>query len=508
MRKTLKTRRLAAWALALVTIAAGTEGVAAAAERETSPALTEADRAVYERLVRGERVYPDRAYAAPDEPTVYLSFDDGPSKWTPQVLDILREEGVKATFFMLGSQAEAYPDYVRMVAEEGHAIGNHTYNHRYGELYPEYESFRDQVERTSGILAGILGEAPRLVRAPGGSSGHFTPFHFYLLEQAGYAVFDWNVDSGDALRRNARAADIVRGATPAKLPAAPHVLLHDGGNREQTVAALPEIIRYYKDKGYRFGKLDASVEPVQFRYSPGTPPGRPMTEKRFGNLLAEARRIAAERGIGGDSPAVPGEGSREEGPLRLTAGPSGRSATLEAGEYELTGGRFWVSPARLAEVLGADARPAEAPGGAVTVRAGKRVIRIDPALRSVLLIDLSGYTKRLTLAEMKTVGGELRVPLRTAAEWFGSGVARYDLAPERHVELMPAGSFAPSLAGWRAPLWSGPERNRPSEGAPSSSGRPADGRLEKLLWGPAAIVLAASAAVGLSAHAAAAYRAR
>lgn len=91
------------------------------------------------------------------------------------------------------------------------------------------------------------------------------------------------------------------------------MLLHGGENREQTVAALPEIIRYYKARGYRFAKLDADVEPVQFRCSPGSLAVRPMTEERFAGLLSEARQVAAAREVGTEVPLI-SEGLETEGP--------------------------------------------------------------------------------------------------------------------------------------------------------------------------------------------------
>ncbi|WP_244964881.1 polysaccharide deacetylase [Paenibacillus barcinonensis] len=200
---------------------------------------------------------------------VYLSFDDGPGKYTPEVLDILHDAGVKATFFVLGQHAERKPEMIKRIHREGHVIGNHTYNHEYSELYRDFPSFWQQIKRTEDIINSIIGIRPVLVRAPGGTYGHFDHTYFELLKNGGYAVMDWNVDSGDSKRRNVPAAEIVAHATavPSGMSNA-LVLMHDGGAHAETVKALPDIIRYYKQQGYRFEVMQPSDEPVQFQVKP------------------------------------------------------------------------------------------------------------------------------------------------------------------------------------------------------------------------------------------------
>lgn len=180
--------------------------------------------------------------------TVYLTFDDGPSGLTGEVLDILKKEGIKATFFVLGQQADSRPELIGRIHEEGHAIGNHSYNHDYVKLYQRFTEFWRQIKQTEETVHLITGERPQLVRAPGGTAGKFDAVYFRLLKQGGYKVFDWNVDSGDSRRKGVPAAEIVKGAiTPAA--GDPIVLLHDGSGHQETVKALPEIIRHYKKNG-------------------------------------------------------------------------------------------------------------------------------------------------------------------------------------------------------------------------------------------------------------------
>ncbi len=239
----------------------------AAPERE--PSIDPAE--LFARLASGDRTGgAPRNEAGPEEPpapTVYLTFDDGPSKWTPQVLDVLKEYGVPATFFVLGKQAEAQEETIRRIVREGHAIGNHTYDHKYDELYGDFASFWEQTERTNDILERITGERVSLLRAPGGTATNFDAFYFYYLEKAGYKIHDWNVDSGDSKRRGVSAAEIVANVKRTKPSNEMNVLLHDGAGHEESVKALPEIIEYFREKGYRFEALREETAPISFKVS-------------------------------------------------------------------------------------------------------------------------------------------------------------------------------------------------------------------------------------------------
>ncbi|MCI3920090.1 polysaccharide deacetylase [Paenibacillus sp. TRM 82003] len=242
-----------------------------ASETAIEPERTIDSGEAFRKLSAGDRTgglgTDEAGYVRPERPTVYLTFDDGPTIWTPQVLDILKEYDVPATFFTLGKLAEERPDMIRRIVSEGHALGNHTYNHKYDELYGTFTNFWEQVERTDDILRDITGQSVRLLRAPGGTATNFDAFYFYYLNKAGYHVHDWTVDSGDSKRRNVPADEIVRNVKRSKLTHEVNVLLHDGAGHEQSVKALPEIIEYYQEQGYEFAVLDERVKPVSFRVS-------------------------------------------------------------------------------------------------------------------------------------------------------------------------------------------------------------------------------------------------
>ncbi|WP_225445964.1 polysaccharide deacetylase family protein [Paenibacillus arenosi] len=196
---------------------------------------------------------------------VYLTFDDGPSKHTADVLDILKREKVKATFFVLGKQVKENPELLKRIDAEGHAIGNHSYNHAYKKLYSDFRNFWQQIRDTGQAIKEVVGYEPRLVRAPGGTYLNFDKQYFELLSQAGYIVHDWHVDSGDSKRANVPKSEIMKSIRAgARLPHTV-VLMHDSAGHGETVKALPDIINFYRDKGYTFEIMTSDLEPVQFK---------------------------------------------------------------------------------------------------------------------------------------------------------------------------------------------------------------------------------------------------
>ena len=137
--------------------------------------LDDPTKPVYDQYIIWERQEKGLPIVLPDldpyytESTVYLTFDDGPDdKITPQILDILKAEGVKATFYVCGNMVEANPEVLKRIFNEGHAIGNHSYNHRYDELYKSPWSFMEQIIKTDTAIKDVIGVRPFIIRAPGG----------------------------------------------------------------------------------------------------------------------------------------------------------------------------------------------------------------------------------------------------------------------------------------------------------------------------------------------------
>ncbi|MCZ2839778.1 polysaccharide deacetylase family protein [Modestobacter sp. VKM Ac-2985] len=186
--------------------------------------------------------------------TVALTFDDGP--WpenTPDVLDVLRSSGVQATFFVRGDQAAAHPDLVRRIVAEGHAIGNHTWSHPYlSQIAPAARIA--EIERTTQTIVNAAGTEPCFFRGPFGD--HDDPAIAGLAWDRGMTVVDWSLDTRDwstpASWSPSFQQQIIERATSPR-SAHPIVLMHDGGGyRQNTVAALDDVISYYASRGYTF----------------------------------------------------------------------------------------------------------------------------------------------------------------------------------------------------------------------------------------------------------------
>lgn len=202
------------------------------------------------------RLYPDiiLRLGPTDTKTVALTFDDGPDmQYTPQVLDVLRDKGVKATFFLIGNRVEEYPDVAKRIVQEGHLVGNHTYSH------PEImkaggELLKRELALTEQALAKIGATGSGLFRPPYGA---ISP---NLVEEAaalGYRVAMWSVDSLDwrGLPKDMVVAKVMEMMSPGAV-----VLQHSSGGPGEdlsgSVQALPEIIDTLREQGYRFVRLD------------------------------------------------------------------------------------------------------------------------------------------------------------------------------------------------------------------------------------------------------------
>ncbi|MFF4188524.1 polysaccharide deacetylase family protein [Streptomyces sp. NPDC001691] len=181
---------------------------------------------------------------------INITIDDGPDPvWTPKVLDLLREYGVKATFCMVGTQAQAHPDLVKKVVAAGHRLCDHTVSHNTGmDKKPEAYQSQQILDAESMITKASGGVRPMYYRAPGGA---FTPYSRDLAASRGMRPLGWNVDSKDFERPG---TDAIVATVERELHNGPTVLFHDaGGDRTQTVAALRRLLPQLKQQGYSFG---------------------------------------------------------------------------------------------------------------------------------------------------------------------------------------------------------------------------------------------------------------
>ncbi len=192
-----------------------------------------------------------------DRPMVALTFDDGPNAdATPRILDVLASKNVKATFFILGSHAERWPDIVLRIAHEGHQIGNHGYFHRKHQFKSPFFVRRD-IRLGLRAIRRTGAPSPQFFRAP---HGFRSPWTTFLASSFGERTVGWSLGVWDSDRPGAEviARRTIDGVRPGSI-----VLLHDGdgynpdGDRLQTAEALPAIIDGLRAKGFEFTVLPA-----------------------------------------------------------------------------------------------------------------------------------------------------------------------------------------------------------------------------------------------------------
>ena len=199
---------------------------------------------------------------------VYLTFDDGPSDNTDEILDILKEYDVKATFFVVGKTDEHSRQMYRRIVEEGHTIALHSYSHKYSEIYSSVEKYDKDLEKLSKLILEETGVTTHYMRFPGGSSNQVSDVDMEefikLVTDEGYTYYDWNVVSGDATSKSYSAKDLIDNVVSG----VEHfqesmVLMHDASNKDSTVEALPKIIKKLKAEGYVMLPIDDNTKTIQ-----------------------------------------------------------------------------------------------------------------------------------------------------------------------------------------------------------------------------------------------------
>lgn len=221
-------------------------------------------------------LFPDLYATAPTEEiesdnTVYLTFDDGPSKNTPDILRILDKYDIKATFFMCGGDDEYTKMLMKQVADRGHTIGVHSITHDYEKIYSSVDSYLEDMNNTYMSIYNATGVKPQLIRFPGGSVNDYNKglYRDLITEvtRRGFTYFDWNVSGEDAVEGATwttiynNVTEGVQGISNGRAV----VLLHDSADKYTTVTTVEDIIINLQAKGYTFAPLDNTVKPVTFR---------------------------------------------------------------------------------------------------------------------------------------------------------------------------------------------------------------------------------------------------
>ncbi|MCZ9346818.1 polysaccharide deacetylase family protein, partial [Streptomyces sp. TRM76130] len=260
--------------------------------------------------------------SVPDK-TIALTFDDGPNPtWTPQVLEILEEYDVPATFFLVGSMVSRYPDIVDDLVDQGNEVGVHTFTH-VDLSYQSDARITREIEQTQLALAGAAGITTTLFRAPYSSEtdaiDNYSWPVYKTLGEDGYTSVFIDTDSDDWKKPG--VSKIVKWATPEDGEGA-SVLFHDaGGERSQTIKALPKYIEKMQAKGYTFTTISGVMAEQNVGVPAGAPPG-------------------ATDGV------APGAGAAQGG----TGADSGTGSQLQAAHREATGATLYEGKALIAAV--------------------------------------------------------------------------------------------------------------------------------------------------------------
>lgn len=203
----------------------------------------------------------------PKKKVMYLTFDDGPSQNTPEVLKILKKYKIHATFFVTGAELD-YASYIKQAYEEGNVIGIHSYSHEYDEIYQSESAYLEDLRKTSDLILEQTGHKTNLFRFPGGSSNtvsrHYSPSIITALTKkltaCGYQYYDWNASNGDG-NPNLDSNTLVNQALrETKGLDEVMMLMHDGTGNHATVEALPILIEAFQKQGYTFEVIQTGTD--------------------------------------------------------------------------------------------------------------------------------------------------------------------------------------------------------------------------------------------------------
>jgi peptidoglycan/xylan/chitin deacetylase (PgdA/CDA1 family) len=197
---------------------------------------------------------------------IYLTFDDGPSNdVTNKVLDILKENNVKGTFFLIGNQIDDCKDVVLRIHSEGHSMGLHTYTHKFKRIYSNKNAFIKEMLKCNDKIKEVTGVSSNIIRFPGGSQKHLTNSFVEKLHSCNFKIYDWNMETVDGLMPKASPDRLYREATKGSEDLSNIILLlHCDYTHKNTCRALPRIIKYYKDKGYEFKSITDDTPELYF----------------------------------------------------------------------------------------------------------------------------------------------------------------------------------------------------------------------------------------------------
>lgn len=215
-------------------------------------------------------LYPDMYVTAPqtynyEEGTIYLTFDDGPSRYTNSFLSYMQKYNIKATWFVVPTRDEWNMNALKAIADGGHTIGVHSATHDYEKIYASVEAFLEDFHEAWQIVRDATGQTPQLFRFPGGSKNDWNVETrddiIKEMTRRGFRFYDWNVESGDVAGATWQDMynSIPRDCANMKRPV---VLMHDPV--ERTLYVIEDVLRVLINEGYKFDAIQNDTEPVQF----------------------------------------------------------------------------------------------------------------------------------------------------------------------------------------------------------------------------------------------------
>lgn len=244
-------------------------------ETVTEDSEDHADASTAQKDVRECIALEDNLRGEDDPMTVYLTFDDGPSENTPEILSILKKHGVKATFFVTGKESDEAKKWYGQIVADGHTLGMHSYSHRYSTIYESVDAFAADFTKLRDYLEDITGVKCQFYRFPGGSSNQVSntdmnEFIDYLGEQ-GITYYDWNVVCGDATSQIYTADELVQNVmTDVVKYKYSVVLMHDAADKDSTVEALEKMLQKLEEMDVQILPITEDAQVIHHNLSPSS----------------------------------------------------------------------------------------------------------------------------------------------------------------------------------------------------------------------------------------------
>lgn len=286
MRRRLNNRGKIAVAVLLVTTAVLLYGLVSDRENRTYTPLTKLEplsfssapmttfedstlnQSIIEKEMRKKELSRQRAVSKQNkadqrENAIFLTFDDGPSNSTNQLVDILDEYQMKATFFMTGKNITEYPNPVKLARDSGFGLGLHSVTHNVNKVYNSPLTPVEEMTENQKILEDVAGVHSNMIRLPYGSIPYLTEEMRYLLDKNNFHIWDWNVDSRDWDLKDERYVQLTIQEIQQMEQAreTPIILLHD---KPETIKHLPKLLSYIKKRDYKSKVLTNDMAPVTF----------------------------------------------------------------------------------------------------------------------------------------------------------------------------------------------------------------------------------------------------